>query len=128
VFSSEVSRGDIAYLKEAIEEFHETYHEIYPEVRLKPKCHYTLHYAIQIERFGPMINCWTLRFEGKHQYFKELVHRTKNRINLCKTLAERHLYYQALLIAKDNVLKHTPQAYGVYYPQSHYAMMIWKIF
>ena len=38
----------------------------------------------------------TLRFEGKHNYFKELVNRTKNRVNICKSLAERQLYYQCI--------------------------------
>lgn len=44
--------------------------------------------------FGPLVYLQTLRFEGKHNYFKELVFRTKNRKNICKSLAERHQYYQ----------------------------------
>ena len=37
-------------------------------------------------------------------YFKELSYRTKNRINMCKTLANRHEYFQAWIRAKDSFL------------------------
>ena len=45
--------------------------------------------------FGPLVYCWTLRFEGKHFTFKQISWRTKNRKNLTRTLAERHEYLQA---------------------------------
>lgn len=55
-------------------------------------------------QIGPLLHLQTLRFEGKHNYFKELVYRTKNKINICKSLALRHQYYQCIFIASENIL------------------------
>ena len=61
-----------------------------------PKAHFLTHYARQIRFFGPLSRCWTLRFEAKHSYFKELALRSKNKKNICKTLSYRHQYQQCL--------------------------------
>lgn len=41
-------------------------------------------------RYGPLIWFWCMRFESKHNYFKDLAHRVKNFKNIPKTMAERH--------------------------------------
>lgn len=87
-------RGHILVMADVIEEFHESYRSCFPELSVKPIFHYTLHYLHLISLFGPLCQLQTLRFEGKHNYFNELVFRTKNRQNMCKSLAERHQYYQ----------------------------------
>ena len=112
MFAPVYSRGDIMYMKERIEGFHEGYHLVFPDQRTKPKRHYMLHYGTLTERFGPLKHCWTLRFEGKHNYFKELIYRTKNKINLCKSLAMRHQYCQALKMADETILDTSMEVIG----------------
>ena len=41
-------------------------------------------------RYGPLVRFWCMRFEGKHNYFKDIAHRVKNYKNIAKTMAERH--------------------------------------
>lgn len=41
-------------------------------------------------RYGPLRQLWTMRFEGKHSYFKKLTQNLGNFINLPLTLARRH--------------------------------------
>ncbi len=97
-----LSKGDIAFLKWRIEDFLEKYSEI-EGLHIKPKAHHMIHYSSQLYRFGPLINCGTLRFEGKHNYFKEIVASTKNRKNLYKTMAFRHQYLQAYYAEGNNL-------------------------
>ncbi len=48
-------------------------------------------------RFGPLINHWTTRFEAKHKYFKHLANVLGNFINICFSLALRHQLRQCYL-------------------------------
>lgn len=89
-----LGREHILCMSDIIEEFHDSYRMCFPDQTVTPKFHFTLHYPNLTLLFGPLIHLQTLRFEGKHNYFKELVSRTKNRKNICKSLAERHQYYQ----------------------------------
>lgn len=41
-------------------------------------------------RFGPLVRCWCMRFEGKHNYFKDFAHRVKCYKNISKSLANHH--------------------------------------
>ena len=92
------------FLADLIETFLDSYFREFPDVSMKPKFHYIVHYPKLMLKFGPLIHCWTLRFEGKHLYFKELSYRSKNRRNMCKTLAMRHEYYQAWMRTKTTFL------------------------
>lgn len=67
--------------------------------------HYLVHYPEQLKEFGPLVNCWTLRFESKHSYFKDVTYRLKNKKNICKTLAVRHEFYQAMFRSRPNFLE-----------------------
>lgn len=109
VCSPVFSKADIVFLGDIVEEFLQTmYEEQFSEVsKVKPKGHYTLHYPYQTLHFGPLVNCWTLRFEGKHNYFKEFGHMLKNRKNVCKSLAVRHQFMQSIYHANTNYLDAT---------------------
>ena len=61
---------------------------------MKPKAHFMLHYPKQYETFCPLITNCTLRFEGKHLYFKEIMKRTKNFRSPCLSMAMRHQQMQ----------------------------------
>ncbi|XP_077972807.1 uncharacterized protein LOC120330222 [Styela clava] len=72
--------------------------QLFPGHTVRPKHHYLMHYPELISLFGPLIRCWTLRFEGKHSYFKNVVRRTGNFVNVCKTLAHSHQMMQACML------------------------------
>lgn len=55
-----------------------------------PKHHIMIHYPSVLRKMGPLVHLWCMRFEAKHGYFKDLVHKLKNFKNIPKTLAERH--------------------------------------
>lgn len=40
--------------------------------------------------FGPLGDTWTMRFEGKHKFLKNIIHETQNFENVPLTLARRH--------------------------------------
>lgn len=41
-----------------------------PNFKLCPKHHFIEHYPEMIKAFGPLSDVWTMRFEGKHKFFK----------------------------------------------------------
>lgn len=67
-----------------------------------PKHEFLRHYPWLINQFGPLKHLWTLRFESKHQFFKNFVKHLKNFKNILQTLAIKHQYKQAALSANGN--------------------------
>ena len=98
--------GNLLHLRDKIEEFLEAYYSTFPEAKLKPKCHYLTHYPSQILELGPPCEHNTIRFEGKHNFFKEVYQCSKNRINIVKTMATQHQFYMYLTYQKRNVTDH----------------------
>lgn len=47
--------------------------------------------------FGPLVRHWTMRFEAKHSYFKQLAHSMGNFVNITYSLSMRHQLYQCYL-------------------------------
>ena len=70
-------------------------------------------------RFGPPVRFWCMRFESKHNYFKDLAHRIKCFKNIPKTMAERHQEFLCYsLHCGDNsspFMKETMVGPGIYY-------------
>lgn len=89
VYSPVVTESMIAQLKVLIKRHHFLFLQHYRS-RLIPKHHMMLHYALIAKLMGPLKFLWTLRFEGKHNYFKDLIEKYKNYKNLIQTLAEQH--------------------------------------
>ena len=79
----------MAYLRICVEEYLCTFRELYPSQTLIPKQHYMLHYASQMEKFGPLINSWTMRQESKLSFVRK-VSSSSNYKNVAKTVARRH--------------------------------------
>ena len=75
-------------------------------VTVKPKAHYLIHYPAQIRLCGAPIDHGTIRFERKHDYFKNVYNRSNNRINLAKSLAKHHQYLMYLHYKKDDILEY----------------------
>lgn len=66
---------------------------------LIPKLHFMTHYANTIRAMGPLKYLQMMRGDAKHQPFTQYAKRSRNYINICKTLANRH---QQVLAAKWN--------------------------
>lgn len=88
--SSEVTEESIQYLQSKIQDHREMLEEVFPDFKLKPKHNFIERYPDLVRRFGHLIHLWTVRFEGKHRFFKRVVHDTENFKNVLKPLAERH--------------------------------------
>ena len=59
-----------------------------------------------IRKFGPLIK--TLRFEAKHSYFKSAISASKNRKNICQSMATKHQMYMYLNYRKEFLLDKKP--------------------
>ena len=55
-------------------------------------------------RCGPMTRYWCMRYEAKHNYFKDLAQKMKCFKNICKSLAERHQHLICYQYLTSNVL------------------------
>ncbi len=62
----------------------------FPEFRLRPKHHFVEHYPQLVRKFGPLSEVWTMRFEGKHKFFKRVIRTAQNFKNVAMTLATKH--------------------------------------
>lgn len=60
------------------------------DFHLKLKHHYLKHYPQLMRKFGPLCEVWTMRFEGKHKFFKRAIHNAPNFKNVPLTLATKH--------------------------------------
>lgn len=89
VFSPKINNCQVMYLTELIEEHHSLLIQHYC-VNLKPKHHMMTHYPSIIKSEGPLVYLWSMRYEGKHNLFKQISQSLKNFINITKTLAFRH--------------------------------------
>ncbi|XP_064473413.1 uncharacterized protein LOC135388048 [Ornithodoros turicata] len=98
IFADDIPAHCICYLEVQIQNFLTAFTQKYPAVPITPKLHYMVHYPRLIREFGPLRRFWTMRFEGKHQYFKSLASRVKNFRNICRTLAQRHHLLQSYIL------------------------------
>ena len=85
-----------------IEKYLQEFKIIYPNEHFTPKQHFLIHYPSAIRLYGPPKFYSTMRFESKHSYFKHVIQATHNRINLLKSLAERHQRLQVFHLTSPN--------------------------
>lgn len=95
LLADELPAQSLSYLEIKIQQFLRAFVTCYPSAQLIPKLHYLIHYHRMISLFGPLKQVWCMRFEAKHQYFKNVAARVKNFRNIYKTLAERHQLLQS---------------------------------
>jgi hypothetical protein len=100
VCAHEISIGQVIYLSKVIDSFFLYRKLCFPEISLRPKHHYLAHYPLLIKLLGPLRVWWAMRFEAKHQYFKQCLLSAKCFINPTKTLTERHQLFQSTLYGK----------------------------
>jgi len=75
-----------------VADLEENHHKLFLNeynTHLIPKHHMITH-LLTVKRMGPPRHFWTMRFESKHGYLKDLSRKLKNYKSGCKTLAYRH--------------------------------------
>ena len=78
----------LPYLELLISHHHTLLKDVAPKAFI-PKMHFIVHYPRLLLTFGPLRHLWTMRFEAVHQYFKQLVKKTKSFVNVTATLCSR---------------------------------------
>ena len=101
------TQDTIPYLAQLIEEKLRKFVELYPGSRLIPKFHYMIHYPSQIEKFGPLIQSWTMRQESKLSFIKRCSKRS-NFKNITQTAAKKHQLWQCYKMHTEHTLFHSP--------------------
>lgn len=94
--SFKMSIDQVAILRDQILSYITLRHQNFPNDQLKPKHHYLTHYPYLIRCFGPLRHLWTLRFESKHQFFKDAIRHTKNYKSVLYSLADKHQLSQII--------------------------------
>lgn len=89
-----VTLNMVSYLRVLIEEHHGQFRRIYSSESFIPKLHFMVHYPNQIIRHGPLVRSWTMRHEGKLNFFKQ-ASRLSNFKNITLTMAKRHQLWLA---------------------------------
>lgn len=102
LMAPKITPAQVAHLKVLTEDYITSRSALFPLHKIRPKHHYMLHYSELIQQFGPLSHVWTLKFESKHQYFKQCTRSTRNFKNITKTLSERHQLCQAFQAAKGS--------------------------
>ena len=74
------------------QEHRQKHKELFPTINLLPKHHYLEHYPELIRLFGPLVGHWTLRFEAKHSFFKQIMKHTSCFRNVPLSLAVKHQF------------------------------------
>ncbi|KAE8744960.1 hypothetical protein FOCC_FOCC008372 [Frankliniella occidentalis] len=90
VFAPKITVSQVLYLRSIINEFLTSVQQLLPQC-LWPKAHLLSHYPDLILVFGPLIRLFTLRFESKHVFFKNVAKACRNHINFTYTLARKYM-------------------------------------
>ena len=103
-FSSVLSLETVAKLKEVVKEYLKLFKTLFPEQPFTPKQHYLVHFPKVILLLGPLLNLWAMRFEAKHQYFKQLK-KLMNFKNICLSLSRHHQKVAAMNRSRNSIFK-----------------------
>ena len=95
----------LSYLQSKISDHRQLLQTAFPNYKLRPKHHFIEHYPWLIQHFGPLIECWTIRFEAKHSFFKKVVRDVNNFKNILFTLASRHQLMLAYYLEMTSIFK-----------------------
>ncbi|KAJ7998220.1 hypothetical protein DPEC_G00220330 [Dallia pectoralis] len=98
-----VRREKLPLLDVLVQEFLTDFKAVFGNV-ITPKCHYLINYSRLMTMFGPLRSLWCMRFEGKHQYFKNIASNCRNFINIASTLSNRHQLKQFWEFSSNNFL------------------------
>lgn len=68
--STRFTEESLCFPDSKISEHRHLFQKVFPDENLRPKHHYVEHYPQVIRTFGLLSDLWTMRFEGKHKFFK----------------------------------------------------------
>ncbi|XP_049328494.1 uncharacterized protein LOC125787802 isoform X1 [Astyanax mexicanus] len=103
VMAPTVRKDELAVLEFVVQEFLTEMTNVFGNV-LTPKCHFLTHYPRLMLMFGPLRALWCMRFESKHQYFKNIASTCKNFRNITSTLSNRHQMKQCWEFSSKGLL------------------------
>lgn len=103
VLAFRISADQIAVLRDLLYQYIQIRKDSFSDVKLRPKHHFILHYPYLIRKFGPLRHLWTLRFESKHKYFKDIIRRSPNFKNILLSLSTKHQLLEALSSNDQNL-------------------------
>lgn len=78
---------------------------VFPHFTLRPKHHFVEHHPQLMRINGPLRDMWTVCFEGKNKFFKQVIHNTKNFKNVPQTPAVRHQSMMAHHVLSSSFFK-----------------------
>ncbi|XP_042630364.1 uncharacterized protein LOC109063425 isoform X1 [Cyprinus carpio] len=99
------TEDSLDFLDAKIAEHRDLLLTVFPHFKLRPKHHYIEHYTQLIRMYGPLRDVWTMRFEGKHKFFKQVIRDTKNFKNVTQTLPVRHQRLMAYYVDSPSFFK-----------------------
>ncbi|XP_058480957.1 uncharacterized protein LOC131456550 [Solea solea] len=79
--------------------------KVFPGIKLIPKHHFVEHYPQMIRFFGPLVSLWTMRFEAKHSFFKQVVRHTRCFKHILLSLAVKHQFMMAYYLESNTTKK-----------------------
>lgn len=94
----------IYFLDCKVSEHRELLQSTFPDFK-RPKHHFIEHYSQMIKAFGPLSDVWTMHFEGKHKFFKQVIHNAHNFRNVALTLAVNHQKMMAYYLDTSSFFK-----------------------
>ncbi|XP_064474056.1 uncharacterized protein LOC135388428 [Ornithodoros turicata] len=100
VMSRKLPTHYVPYLHRLIHFFCIDFQNLFPQTAVPCKLHFLVHYPSLTYKYGPLVNLWAMRFEGKHQYFKDMARKLHSFKNVTRTLAYRHQYLQAYILSE----------------------------
>ena len=103
LMATKVRKDDLACLDLLVHAFLSEMTEVFGTV-LTPTCHFLIHYPRLMLMYDPLRSLWCMRFEGKHQYFKNLTNNCRNFRNITVTLSNRHQLKQCWEFSPINLL------------------------
>lgn len=105
VMSPTFTKESIGYLDSLIAEHRQRFKSVFQHEKLIPKHHFLEHYPQLIKAFGPLVSLWTMRFEAKHHFFKNIVRQTSSFRNILMSMAKKHQSMIAYHLHSSNVKK-----------------------
>lgn len=102
IFAPVISECSVSNLRVLIGE-HLTHLKQQFNCKLIPKHHFLIHYPNIIRKMGPLIYLWSMRFEAKHNFFKNTCKKLNSFKNVAKTLALNHQQYVSLNWGDDSL-------------------------
>lgn len=109
--STRFTEESLFFLDSKISEHRHLFQKVFPDEKLQPKHHYVEHYPQLIQTFGPLSDLWTM--QGKHKFFKKVVHHSHNFKNIPLTLANRHQEMMAFHLAATSFFKPSVEIHKV---------------